>query len=652
MTDKTASGAPDSDFWAETLALASSLDTVSYYAVLAIAPDAAPDAIEAAFYQRARTLHPDRHAREKAPERRKALSLLYSRIGEAYRVLKDPVRRKAYDEALEGGQMRLSDAGPSRQETVRPKAAAPKSEAARRFFDLGVDQLRAGDERGARMQFQLALQLEPDSPAIKEALAKLGSGDAAAAASSPPGRAAPVSPRKSGETPVQAALQAAAEAAAEASTSTQAPVFAREHTRERFIKPIKVQCPTWEQFVTLHARNLSASGIFLKTSTPLAIGTLATLRIALPDGRVLELDADVVRVVAPERAGPGVVPGMGLRFCETNQEVRAQIADCLARARSEDAEKGGAKVQVEGAEARPEPAPPPKTIPVAPAEPSAEDLAEALVGKELADELARVREVRDWEVLGLVEDADPLVLRKAFLTLTKRYHPDAWAKYRDPAIQAAVAELFVLVREAYERCRSRARARPVPAAPRAQAPAPTSPAPRPVPSPAAPVESKAAPRAPSPLPSTLPPVHRAPPAPPVAEAATTARPARPLLAEDLLDGLDIGPAERPATLHNLTDMVAAIEGQEALQAGRYTEAKVKLTLALKTAPRDTELRAAFHLACGFEAKTSGRADEARQQFEKVLQYDKFCEEAIRELRGGKDEKSSFLSRILRGKDDK
>jgi hypothetical protein len=140
--------------------------------------------------------------------------------------------------------------------------------------------------------------------------------------------------------------------------------------------------------------------------------------------------------------------------------------------------------------------------------------------------------------------------------------------------------------------------------------------------------------------------------PPLSQAPPAPRVARPLLAEDLLDGLDLGPAERPATLHNLTDMVAAIEGQEALKAGRYTEAKQKLTLALKTTPRDTDLRASFHLACGFEAKTAGRADEARQQFEKVLQYDKFCEEAIRELRGGKEEKSSFLSRILRGKEDK
>ncbi|MBI4512366.1 MAG: hypothetical protein HY698_22230 [Deltaproteobacteria bacterium] len=122
--------------------------------------------------------------------------------------------------------------------------------------------------------------------------------------------------------------------------------------------------------------------------------------------------------------------------------------------------------------------------------------------------------------------------------------------------------------------------------------------------------------------------------------------------------MDLGPAERPKTLLPVSDLMVASQGLEALKAGRYVEARDKLARALQEMPRDPYLRAAYHLALGYEAKFAGRADEARKNFEKVLEYDKYCEEAIRELRAPqgdeprREDKPRIFSRFFGGKDEK
>src|SRR5262249_54344064 len=98
--------------------------------------------------------------------------------------------------------------------------------------------------------------------------------------------------------------------AARCPSPSQPPPFTapRAHPQHRTTRPIQVKCQSWDALVTLYTRDISHGGLFVKTMTPLEKDTPVTVRISLPDQRTVELEADVVRVVAPERARDGGIP--------------------------------------------------------------------------------------------------------------------------------------------------------------------------------------------------------------------------------------------------------------------------------------------------------------------------------------------------------
>jgi uncharacterized protein (TIGR02266 family) len=118
---------------------------------------------------------------------------------------------------------------------------------------------------------------------------------------------------------------------------------------------------------------------------------------------------------------------------------------------------------------------------------------------------------------------------------------------------------------------------------------------------------------------------------PVVRAAGSVRlPARPLLEDELFSQ----PMDLPqgTSVERLSREELAAEARAALVAGRYGEAREKFAGAIEVEKEDTTLRAAFHLAAAYEAKQAGRIELAHEHFERVLQYDQRCEEAIVELR--------------------
>jgi uncharacterized protein (TIGR02266 family) len=397
--------------WDEVAELAASLDARSYYEVLGVDRDADARELPAAYARRVQQYHPDRHAREIDPERRRMLVSIQARLNEAYRTLSDARRRAAYDEA---GEARLAGRAPKRD-------TSPRTPRARLYYDLGQERERAGDRAGARMQYRLAIQVEPGSPAIEAALAR-----------------------------VEAAAAPAATGPA-----------ARRDTRHPYPRPVRLKVRSWDQLITLHARNVSRGGIFVRSTAPMPQGSRAEVVLALPDGRQLMLEAEVARVV-PE--GGDEPAGMGLKFLPMDADRRAQ-----------------------------------------------------------------------FEVL----------LQEA----------------------ASFAAGF----------------------------APAGPAPQRI------------------------------------EGSSRAVPTRRLLEEDLFsEPVSTGAAPPEVTLS--TAHLAA-EGRAALKAGRYRDARAKLAEAIRLDPRDRFLRAAFHLASGYDERTQGRDAEALEHFQTALVFDKACEEAIRELRG-------------------
>jgi hypothetical protein len=77
------------------MARSDNASTPDYYARLEVQPSASADEIRSAYRQKARETHPDHNPDDPAASER------FQRVQEAYRVLRDPDRRDAYDRARE-----------------------------------------------------------------------------------------------------------------------------------------------------------------------------------------------------------------------------------------------------------------------------------------------------------------------------------------------------------------------------------------------------------------------------------------------------------------------------------------------------------------------------------------------------------------------
>ena len=71
----------------------------TYYEVLGVDPGASADDVKRAYRRRAMALHPDRRPDDGTGERQQA-HLALQQLNEAWRALRDPVRRAAYDRSL------------------------------------------------------------------------------------------------------------------------------------------------------------------------------------------------------------------------------------------------------------------------------------------------------------------------------------------------------------------------------------------------------------------------------------------------------------------------------------------------------------------------------------------------------------------------
>ena len=298
-------------FWERVAEAVERLDRVSYYEVLGVAPGAGPVEIASRYYALVARLHPDRHARERDPARREALTRLFARVGDAYRVLTDPGLRQAYDETLARGEVIL--APESRAARAAAPARDPATELGRQLLEKGLGRLEVGDARGARNHLELAARYEPNSEVIAEALAR-------ARGDRPEGDQASTAPAEAPE-------PNAASAPPPAPSSPPAP--ARAHPRMPVNVRIRLKLPTWDRFEAFRTRDLSRGGMFVRAKQPLAKGTVVRLQLASPDGQAVEIRAQVVRTVAE---GDGA--GMGLRFLEVSDETRHRV-DAIVAASSE-----------------------------------------------------------------------------------------------------------------------------------------------------------------------------------------------------------------------------------------------------------------------------------------------------------------------------
>jgi DnaJ-class molecular chaperone len=160
-------------------ALAARLNTLDYFQLLNVATSATPPEIKAAFHRWSRAFHPDRFYQVADKELKQRVNEVYKRITEAYYVLRDDVKRKAY----------LSDiSSPERAKKLRfteaaeleTKAAVRKEQEeqigthpkGRQFFQAGMADFDAQKWAAAERNFKMALTFEPANPRYKEKLAE------------------------------------------------------------------------------------------------------------------------------------------------------------------------------------------------------------------------------------------------------------------------------------------------------------------------------------------------------------------------------------------------------------------------------------------------------------------------------------------------
>jgi Tfp pilus assembly protein PilZ len=91
--------------------------------------------------------------------------------------------------------------------------------------------------------------------------------------------------------------------------------------------PVEVRLRTWDEYGTL-APQLKRGSLFVETTAPRAVAEEVRVRIVAPDGRAVELVAEVALVVSRERAAASGKPaGMGVRFTELGNAEQHALAE-------------------------------------------------------------------------------------------------------------------------------------------------------------------------------------------------------------------------------------------------------------------------------------------------------------------------------------
>jgi len=422
-------------------------------------------------------------------------------------------------------------------------------------------------------------------------------------------------------------------------------------------RTIRIRCETWDQVEAFYTEKVKGSTLVVKMPQKPAIGAAMTVALGLPSGVVFAIDGQVVKTGAAPEGGKVAV---AVRLLGLTAQVRGQLERLVAEARAGLA--GLRQPRAQTAPPVPPPAPvaaplPPPPSPVAPpappapaelpadARPRVEDVAvdERPVFEMLDGMRRKMIDQAAHEILGVGGEAKRDEIRKSWLGMVKKLHPDVYGKHRSPGIRRLAAEVFLAVSRAYDRLRGTDSHAPSTAVRGPWLVEVDEGSPVPVP-----VRDEIS----SPYDAVE--VIRAPAPPQVEEfteevSFTTSVRMKALSAEDLFGdagrptpppvsppGASLSP---PAPTPVSSTQVAA--ARAALDGGQFREASELFAQALRTDPRNRQLRSLYHVAYGLDLKARGEGVKARLQFETALAHDRDCEEAKRALSQAIDKKSIF-----------
>ncbi|HMG55511.1 MAG TPA: DnaJ domain-containing protein [Kofleriaceae bacterium] len=212
---------------------------------------------------------------------------------------------------------------------------------------------------------------------------------------------------------------------------------------------IKLRCASWQQLATIYKRDLSHGTMFLRAATPPPVGTAVRIDLALPSATVIALEGVVGSHVQDPQRGAGVeitlspIPASSVWLIESAlASEHKRLATPVRGVPIVGASAGGQPAhQATGSIA---------TIPEihenAEVTAAEQDLVKALVS-----EAESLKKLNPFLVLGVGYEAGDADVRAAFGELTKRYHPDRFARYESAELRQLAAEIFILIRDAYRK---------------------------------------------------------------------------------------------------------------------------------------------------------------------------------------------------------
>ncbi len=205
---------------------------------------------------------------------------------------------------------------------------------------------------------------------------------------------------------------------------------------------IKLRCASWPQLATIYKRDLSRGTMFLKATTPPALGTPVRIDLTLPSASVIVLTGTVDQHVTDPQRGAGVE----LKLAPIAPASIYMIESALA-SEAKRRNTPAAGVPIVGA------TPPSSSTGPLAALADGEEVgaAEQELVKALLSEADSLRKLNPFLVLGVGYEASDTDVRAAFGELTKRYHPDLFARYESTQLRQVAAEIFILIRDAYRK---------------------------------------------------------------------------------------------------------------------------------------------------------------------------------------------------------
>ncbi len=98
----------------------------------------------------------------------------------------------------------------------------------------------------------------------------------------------------------------------------------------RFDTSFAVDYSSGDNFLFAYLQNISEMGIFIRTDTPMEVGTELRLRFAVDDQEdPLLVDGEVIWINPYRESGDNINPGMGVRFKRLTPELREQIVELV-----------------------------------------------------------------------------------------------------------------------------------------------------------------------------------------------------------------------------------------------------------------------------------------------------------------------------------